>query len=209
MGDTDNRNNHITNNYTNSDPYHIRKVEKFNGDKDSFSLWKIRMLAAIDEADLLWVIDPKNNPCPIVIDTIASQTDVIKINKMQHKVYSALISALGNKPLLQVQHLRTAQEIWNKLIADYEGKTLSDKCRLLRKIAYTPLLENQSVIEYLNEMEATIQELATMNFILDDELKAVFLLCSLPPSYHSLRTALEVSYSQKISYDKVKQALLQ
>lgn len=96
----------------------------------------------------------------------------------------------------QLAHIRnatTAKEAWENLQKHFERDTLSNKVSIIRRISRTQLQEGGDMEQHLVQMINLFQKLADLGADqLDDEWKVGFVLSSLPPSYDTLVTALEV-----------------
>ncbi|MCO5606965.1 hypothetical protein L7F22_061156 [Adiantum nelumboides] len=71
------------------------------------------------------------------------------------------------------------------------------------------LWEGSSVSSHLNEFNALYSQLTSKGLNFDDEMKAIFLLCSLPASWDTFNTAISNStYGDKLAFGDVTSALL-
>ncbi|KAF8413693.1 hypothetical protein HHK36_001685 [Tetracentron sinense] len=94
----------------------------------------------------------------------------------------------------------------------YERKTASNKAFLIRKLVNLKYKEGNSIAEHLNEIQSIVNQLTSMEMVLDDELQALLLLSSLPDSWETLVVSLSnsapdgiVTMSQTIGdFDKVE-----
>ena len=82
--------------------------------------------------------------------------------------------------------------------------------RLLLKIRlYNLRLEEPKPLKpYLDELYSIVMDLQNIDFKLDDEDLAIYLLCSLPPSYKNFRENLLYG-RENLSSDDVKNSLTQ
>ena len=85
----------------------------------------------------------------------------------------------------------TAHATWLKICNRYEKNTPSNKVFLMRKLFNLRMKENGSVAHHINDFESTFAQIHAQRMNLDDELKAIFLLCSLPASWDTV-TSLEL-----------------
>ena len=65
----------------------------------------------------------------------------------------------------------------------YERKTAQNKASVIRRLVNLKYKDGRNVAEHLNDFQGLINQLATMNMMLDDELRALLLLSSLPDSW--------------------------
>ena len=92
------------------------KVPLFDG--INFAFWKVRMRTYImslgvdvwDVVDIGYV-----NP-----DVLASRDDKLEYS-FNAKVMNAILSGLVEAKFVEVMHLESAKEMWDKLVSNYEG----------------------------------------------------------------------------------------
>ncbi|MCO5605902.1 hypothetical protein L7F22_060088 [Adiantum nelumboides] len=84
----------------------------------------------------------------------------------------------------------SAKELWDTLCAMWDGKSASNKVFLMKKLMRMNLKEGSSVCLHLNEFNNIFSQLTSKGLNFDDEMKAIFLLCSLPSSWDTFNTAI-------------------
>lgn len=104
---------------------------------------------------------------------------------------------LGQDSLNEIKPCRTALDIWRKLEA---GKGLTGKLYSLK------MKHNEDLTEHLHHFNALVQELEGMSVKIEDEDKAILLLCSPPDSFDNLITAMLIG-KDTIKYEEVVVAL--
>ncbi|MCO5554528.1 hypothetical protein L7F22_008057 [Adiantum nelumboides] len=79
----------------------------------------------------------------------------------------------------------------------------------MMKLMRLSMKEGSSVNSHLNEFNALYLQLTLKGLIFDDEMKAIFLLCSLPTSWDTFNTAVSNStHGGKLAFGDVTSALL-
>ena len=92
------------------------KTPLFNGTK--FSFWKVRMRTYImDLGADAWDVVDIGYVKPVVL---ANKDDKLEFS-FNAKSMNAILSGLAKAKFVKVMHLRTAKEMWDKLISSYEG----------------------------------------------------------------------------------------
>ena len=76
--------------------------------------------------------------------------------------------------------------LWEKLRSLYEKKTAQNKAFIARKLVNLKLKKGKSIAEHLSEFQDLVNQMVTMNLIIDDELQVLLLLSSLPYSWETL-----------------------
>ncbi|MCO5601124.1 hypothetical protein L7F22_055243 [Adiantum nelumboides] len=84
----------------------------------------------------------------------------------------------------------TAFELWDSLCSAWDGKSASNKVFLMIKLMRLSMKDGSSVSSHLNEFNALYSQLTSKGLNFDDEMKAIFLLCSLPASWDTFNTAI-------------------
>ncbi|KAH7437435.1 hypothetical protein KP509_05G071900 [Ceratopteris richardii] len=103
----------------------------------------------------------------------------------------------------------SAEELWKKLCNTYEKETASNKVYLMRKLYDLRMKDTDSVDAHLNEFDAIFSQLQARKMEMDNEMKAVLLLYTLPSSWDTFCTTISNSApSGKIVYDDICGALL-
>ena len=64
----------------------------------------------------------------------------------------------------------------------FEQKTVVNKIFLLKKFVNMKLKEGTQMIDHLNVFQSIVSHLAAMKMVMDDDMQASLLLCSLPNS---------------------------
>ena len=104
----------------------------------------------------------------------------------------------------------TTKELWDSLCSAWESKSASNKVFLMKKLMKLNMKEGSTVSGHLNEFNSLFSQLTSQGFSeFDDELKSIFLLCSLPSSWDIFCTAISNSAPNgKLVFNDVTNALL-
>jgi len=102
-----------------------------------------------------------------------------------------------------------AYYLWKRLSELFESKNSLNKAFLIRKIVNLKYKDGSSMAEHLSSFQNMVNQLITMEIILDDELLALLLLSSLLDSWKTLVVSLSNSDPKgKFTFDMVKYSLL-
>ncbi|MCO5602950.1 hypothetical protein L7F22_057091 [Adiantum nelumboides] len=111
-----------------------------------------------------------------------------------------MMDVLVNKGL--AMPLKNRKEAW-------DGKSASNKVFLMKKFMRLSMKEGSSVSSHLNEFNALYSQLTSKGLNFDDEMKAIFLVCSLPASWDTFNTSISNStHGGKLAFGDVTSALL-
>lgn len=83
-----------------------------------------------------------------------------------------------------------AKDLWQKLKNIYKRKIAQNKVIYIRKLVHMKYQEGSSVSEHLSKFQDCVNRLTTMKMVLDEELRVLILLSSLPDSWETLVVSL-------------------
>ncbi|MCO5555901.1 hypothetical protein L7F22_009445 [Adiantum nelumboides] len=111
-----------------------------------------------------------------------------------------MMDVLVNKGL--ATPLKDRKEAW-------DGKSASNKVFLMKKLMRLSMKEGSSVSSHLNEFNALYLQLTSKGLNFNDEMKAIFLLCSLPGSWDTFNIAISnPTHGGRLAFGDVTSALL-
>ncbi|MCO5577239.1 hypothetical protein L7F22_031066 [Adiantum nelumboides] len=116
---------------------------------------------------------------------------------------------LGESIFFTIMDKTTAFELWDSLCSAWDGRSASNKVFLIKKFMCLSMKEGSSVSSHLNEFNALYSQLTSKGLNFDDEMKAIFLLCSLPTSWDTFNIVISNStHGGKLAFVDVTSALL-
>lgn len=150
---------------------------------NNWQIWKAKMEDLLYSKDLYDPIDGKK-------PEDMSEDDWKKENR---KAVACIRQWLDDVVFHHVSNEISAESLWKKLHDLYERKTAGNKAFLIRKLVNLKYKESGTIGGHLNEMQSIVNQLASMEMVLDDELQALLLLSSLPESWETLVVSLSNS----------------
>ena len=99
------------------------------------------------------------------------------------------------------------KKIWDKLEEQFMSKTLTRKLYLKQELYGLKMQEGSDLAEHINVFNQLIADLGKVDVKIDEEDRAIILLCSLPESYEHLVTTLTYG-KQDIKVDEIVTSLL-
>jgi hypothetical protein len=121
---------------------------------------------------------------------------------------STIHLCLADEVLFNIVGEDTTTGLWSKMESLYMTKSLTSKIYLKRWFYSLWMKEGTKIVDHLNTFNTLIVQLASMEVKLEDEDKAVTLLCLLPKSWDNLVTSISFSSTYVLDYDFVVGALL-
>jgi hypothetical protein len=193
------------------------KVIKFDG--KNFSLWKMKIMALLEAADLLdVVVNPiaENLPKSKIgsvgsIQSLAvtraqkpdsSAEEIAQLEKKSRKAFAIIINCLQDEQLqLVVQVPRgNAHEVWNILTQRYERTTTASKAHTRDMLHKCKMSSNESFDGYLGRVTQLVISLTEMKEPVSDGEMMYVLYNGLPREYESVIQSLKVN--DNIKYEE-------
>ncbi|MFQ6640576.1 hypothetical protein Gotur_016159 [Gossypium turneri] len=110
---------------------------------------------------------------------------------------------LANAVLQEVLMEETSSALWKKLETLYATKSLANRLVLKQHLFTFCMNEGEILRDHINKFITLLNDLKNIKVHIDDKDQTMLLLCSLPPSYKSLRETL-IYGREKTSFDDVK-----
>ncbi|KAE8655249.1 hypothetical protein F3Y22_tig00117034pilonHSYRG01568 [Hibiscus syriacus] len=104
-------------------------------------------------------------------------------------------------------HLSSPDEIWRKLESQFMFKSLTTKLYLKQRLYGLKMQDDHDLAQHVNVFNQIVSDLARLDVKIEDEDRAMILLCSLPPSYEHMVTTLTYG-KETINVEVITAALL-
>ena len=173
-------------------------IEKFTGSND-FGLWKVKMRAILIQQKCVEALKGEAQ--------MPAHLTPVEKTEMNDKAVSAIILCLGDKVLREVSRETTAVSMWNKLDSLYMTKSLAHRQCLKQQLYFYRMVESKPIMEQLTEFNKIIDDLANIDVNLEDEDKALHLLCALPRSFENFKDTMLYGKEGTITLEEVQAAL--
>jgi len=174
-------------------------MEKLSG--ANFALWKSQMEDILVLKDQYFLIES-------ITKKPSSMTNE-EWNKLDRKAIETIHQYLAKNVYFNVFGEKTAEGLWKKLHDLYEKNTTSNKVFLMKRLYNIKMKEGASVAEHLNAFNIITNRRASVKIILDDEIRAILLMCSMPDSWENLIVAMSTSTNiGTLKFDDVNSSLM-
>ena len=104
---------------------------------------------------------------------------------------------------------KIVEALWKKLHDLYEKNIALNKVFLMKKMYNLKMKEGASVVKHLNEFNIVSSQVSSIKIILDDEIRGILLLCSMPDSWVNLIVAMSTSTPVgTLKFDEISSSLM-
>ncbi|MCO5587781.1 hypothetical protein L7F22_041733 [Adiantum nelumboides] len=173
-------------------------IKMFDG--SNFTIWKQRMMDVLVNKGL--AVPLKERKEGVYNDDQWEELDA------RARARATICLHLGESIFFTIMDKTTAFELWDSLCSAWDGKSASNKVFLMKKLMRLSMKEGSSVSSHLNEFISLYSQLTLKGLNFDDEMKAIFLLCSLLVSWDISNTVISNStHGGKIAFNDVNSAL--
>ena len=116
--------------------------------------------------------------------------DDLNWEELQQWATRTIWLCLVDEIMYQVMDIKSPGEVWQKLESWYMSKSLTYKLYIKKRLYGLKMQEGLNLAQHVNIFNQIITYLIRVDVKIEDEDKAIILLCSLPPSYKHLVTTL-------------------
>jgi hypothetical protein len=107
-----------------------------------------------------------------------------------------------------IQACTTTNEFWKTLSDTYEKKVAATKIYLIWRLYNLRMKESDSITAHLNDYEGVISQLSAQGMTINDELKALLLMSTLPPSWETFVTTVYNVSAAAVKYSETTTSIL-
>ncbi|KAL2248266.1 UNVERIFIED_CONTAM: Retrovirus-related Pol polyprotein from transposon TNT 1-94 [Sesamum indicum] len=171
-------------------------VERFNG--SDFGFWRMQMEAYLYRKDLYEPLAEKSE-----------KTSDEEWKVLDRKAMRAIILSLSRNVAYHVKGAKSTKEVLQTLADMYEKPSAMNKVMLMKRLFRLQMEERKSVADHLNDFNQLTTQLASVDIVFDDEVKALILLSSLPDSWDVVVTSVSTSSGkEKMKFDNIRDMVL-
>ena len=106
----------------------------------------------------------------------------VQLHRLDALARSTIHLHLANFVYFIVLESKKDFAVWQKLCSTYEKNTTNYKIFLMRSLYNLKMKEYANVASQLNEFDSLFARIRSQNMNINDEMKAIHLLCSFPLS---------------------------
>ena len=178
------------------------KFAKLNG--SNYRSWAFNMRLYLESINLFGHADG-------TIETPAEDIDPEvrrKFVSSAKKAWTHICLTIEPEYQIHVRDTTTAKEAWDTLKKQFVRESLLQKVRLRQQYYSLRFHPGNNMMEHISQLKSLHDQLKEIGVAIDDKELAMTLLASLPEEFKPLISALEAVGDEKLSYDKVKNMLL-
>ncbi|KAE8680841.1 pentatricopeptide repeat-containing protein [Hibiscus syriacus] len=127
--------------------------------------------------------------------------------ELQQRAAGTIRLCLADEVMYHVMHLSSPDEIWRKLESQFMSKSLTTKLYLKQRLYGLKMQDDHDLAQHVNVFNQIVSDLARLDVKIEDEDRAMILLCSLPSSYEHMVTTLTYG-KETINVEEITAALL-
>jgi hypothetical protein len=127
--------------------------------------------------------------------------------KLDREVRVTIRMHLSESLYCTVQACTTAKELWTTLSITYEKNVAATKTYLIWRL-YNLHKESDPITAHLNEYEGVISQLSAQGMTIDDELRTLLLMSTLPPSWETFVTTVCNASAAIVKYSETTSSIL-
>ena len=177
------------------------KFAKLNG--SNYRTWAFNVRLYLESLDLFEHVDGTAEPP----GADASAELRRKFTSREKKAWTYVCLAIEPEQI-HVRETKTAKEAWDVLRSQFARKSLLQKVRLRQQYYSCRFRSGEDILDHISLLRSLHDQLKEMGENIDDKELAMTLLASLPEDYKPLITALDAVGEADLSYEKVKNMLL-
>lgn len=187
-------------------------VEKLSSENyDSWS-FKIKMMLVKED---LWEMIDSDPPIPDITPATSSapavvknQKDINEWHKRDGKAMAIIALTVDNSQLVLIKKAKTSKESWKSLKEYHQKGSMTNQATILKKICKLDLSEGGDLEAHLFKLEELFEKLANLGRDLEEDLRIIMVIQSLPDSYNTLTTALEARGDNQLTMAVLKSKLM-
>ena len=185
-----------------SDVSSALKFAKLNG--TNYRSWAFNIRLYLESMDLFEFADGSaESPGEDASDEVRR-----KFNSRAKKAWTYICLAVEPEQQIHVRETTTAKEAWDALQGQFARKSLLQKVRLRQQYYSCKFRVGDNMLDHISNLKSLHDQLKEMGVNIDDKELAMTLLASLPEKYKPLITALDAVGEADLSYEKVKNMIL-
>ena len=170
---------------------------------ENYHSWKFQVKLLLLGKDLWDIVTGKE-----VLKTDPTEEEKEKFRKREQQALSYIGLSVTQGQQIYLRNVDKAKEAWDILAKHFEDKSLSKVIYYRRKLYATRLEKGQSMISHVNQIRTLQEHLEAIGDNVTDKDLVIILLSSLPGEYNYLVTALETIDEAKLTWDNVRDRVI-
>lgn len=177
------------------------KLQKL--DNENYSTWFYQIKQLLDKEEVWEVI---KGTAPKEKDKIIQA--IAEWKKKQRKALNIIGLSVVPSQTIYIRHASTGTEAWNSFKEHHQLPTLAAKIRIMKSLFKSEIQAGESMRAHLSRIFSSFDELAEMEYNLDDTVKIGIVLASVDIQYGNLVTAMEAWTEDRLILASLKRKLI-
>ncbi|XP_033254303.1 uncharacterized protein LOC117193677, partial [Drosophila miranda] len=180
------------------------QIEKLG--EDNYDVWSMSMRSVLITTDLWTYVSGKTERPQE--EAAGIREHLAQWDKADQKALACIILNVKATQLMHIKSCTTSKQAWQKLRHVHVSVGPVRKVQLYQKLLRQNMQNGDNVVQYVNSFVEITEKLAELNIDIQDELKVIMLLSSLPSGWENFVVAIETRDSLP-SFETVKVKILE
>ena len=169
----------------------------------NYHTWKFQIRLLLGAKDLYNIVTGEE-----VLQTTPTQEQREKFRKREQMALSIIGLSVHTSLHIYIRNAKSSTEAWKLLETHFQDKSLTKVIYYRRKLYASRMDMGSNIVSHVNKLKSLQEHLLAIDDPIEDKDLVIILLSSLPTEYDYLVTALETMDSTKMTWDYVRDRVI-